>query len=391
MKEIIFLMLLITLSFYLKGQGYKTTSGNTDYHHFVRTGGGAAVYINQVSLGNFPILRLSSGTAEANQLVKFSVENNGRVGIGTTNITEKLNMYIDGTSQVATLYGNKNTGLGTSNGFLVGIEAAGNGIVWNRENNFIRFGTNAQERMRITSDGKLGLGTASPVDKLTVVDGNPVLSLRGAAVNQFEGGRIRFCEYSNSQAQGAFIHYDASKNIFNLGVHDIGGENEIVNDNNAISIIRSTGNVGIGTQSPGSDRLAVNGTIRAKEIKVESSNWADFVFEDDYQLRNIEDLEQFISQNGHLPDIPNEKEVEKNGISLGEMNAKLLQKIEELTLYTIRLNKENQELKKSQEESNDRIQGQEKKMRNQEQKLNSFKALEERLKTLENKFNNQTP
>ena len=99
-------------------------------------------------------------------------------------------------------------------------------------------------------------------------------------------------------------------------------------------IINQDGNVGIGTETPNGYKLAVNGTIRAKEIKVET-NWADFVFKDDYQLMKLSDLEDFIEGNGHLPEIPTEKEVEENGISLGEMNSKLLQKIEELTLYII--------------------------------------------------------
>nr|WP_320120072.1 hypothetical protein [uncultured Marinifilum sp.] len=318
---------------------FKSNDSNTGYHHFIRNGGGSAVYINQVSTSQ-PILRLSSGIATANQQVKFSVENNGWVGVGTTSISEKLTMYTDGTSQVATLYANKNTGLGNSNGFVVGLETAGNGVVWNRENNFIRFGTNALERMRLTSDGKLGLGTKTPVDRFTIVSSIPEISLRGTATNQFEGGRIRFGEYSNTSDLGAYIHYDASANIFNIGVHNASTGDDIATDNNAISIIRSNGNVGIGTQAPGSFKLSVNGTIRAKEIKVEA-NWADFVFEDDYQLRDLSELEVFIKQNGHLPDMPSEKEVDSEGISLGEMNSKLLQKIEELTLYTIQLQKDN--------------------------------------------------
>jgi hypothetical protein len=379
MKKLSILLLSLLLLNITKAQTtytglFKSNDTNTEFHHFVRNGGGAAVYINQVSTSN-PILRLSSGIANANQLVKFSVENNGWVGIGTTNISEKLTMYTEGTSQVATLYGNTNTGLGSGNGFLVGIESAGNGIIWNRENNFIRFGTNALERMRLTADGKLGLGTTIPVDRLTVVASMPEISLRGKVPNQFEGGRIRFGEYSNTNDQGAYIHYNASANIFNIGVHHASNGDDINSDYNAISIIRSTGNVGIGTQAPGTHKLAVNGTIRAKEIKVET-DWADFVFEDDYQLMKLSDLEEFIQENGHLPEIPTEKEVEENGVSLGEMNSKLLQKIEELTLYTIQLQKENKNLQKQQ---NDQL----KQINAQQQIIENLQKLEERLSRLE--------
>jgi hypothetical protein len=98
--------------------------------------------------------------------------------------------------------------------------------------------------------------------------------------------------------------------------------------------------------------LSVNGKIRATEVKV-YTGWADFVFADDYQLKSLNDVEKFIQENKHLPDVPSEKEVTENGIFLGEMNATLLRKIEELTLYSIEMNKriekleqENQALKK---------------------------------------------
>jgi len=101
--------------------------------------------------------------------------------------------------------------------------------------------------------------------------------------------------------------------------------------------IYKQGYVGIGTSTP-TNMLDVNGTIRAKEVKVESG-WADFVFAPNYQLRSLAEVEEFIDQNGHLPDIPTAKEIEQNGVSLGEINAKLLQKVEELTLYIIQQNK----------------------------------------------------
>jgi len=110
--------------------------------------------------------------------------------------------------------------------------------------------------------------------------------------------------------------------------------------------LRGDGAVGIGTTNPDAAyRLSVNGSIRAKEIKVESV-WSDFVFEADYELMSLSRLRQSIDQNGHLPDIPSAKEVAVNGISVGEMQAKLLQKIEELTLYVLDLNEENELLKK---------------------------------------------
>lgn len=103
------------------------------------------------------------------------------------------------------------------------------------------------------------------------------------------------------------------------------------------------GTVGIGVSNPGSWRLAVNGRIRAKEIKVETG-WSDFVFEKDYNLPTLEEVEKHIREKGHLKDIPSAREVKENGIFLGQMDAKLLQKIEEIILYTIQQEKRIDEL-----------------------------------------------
>ncbi|WP_126248971.1 hypothetical protein [Chitinophaga rhizosphaerae] len=94
-----------------------------------------------------------------------------------------------------------------------------------------------------------------------------------------------------------------------------------------------------GEESP---KLAVNGNITAKKIKVTQTGWADFVFDPAYALPPLDTVETFIKQNRHLPEIPSAADVEKNGQDLGEMNKKLLQKIEELTLYVIDLKKENE-------------------------------------------------
>ncbi|TDQ11806.1 hypothetical protein [Pedobacter metabolipauper] len=98
------------------------------------------------------------------------------------------------------------------------------------------------------------------------------------------------------------------------------------------------GNVGIGISNP-ADKLAVNGTIRSKEIKVEVANWPDFVFENDYKIRTLPELEYYIKAYKHLPDMPSAKEVETEGISLGEMNKKLVKQVEELSLYLIEKDK----------------------------------------------------
>lgn len=111
----------------------------------------------------------------------------------------------------------------------------------------------------------------------------------------------------------------------------------------------NNGNIGIGVESP-QHKLEVNGTIRSKEVKIEATGWSDFVFEEKYKLPSLSEVEAHIKEKKHLPDIPSEKEVLKDGVNVVEMQAKLLQKIEELTLYVIDQDKQIKELKKQLEE-----------------------------------------
>ena len=104
-------------------------------------------------------------------------------------------------------------------------------------------------------------------------------------------------------------------------------------------VVGADGKVGIGTETFGAERLAVNGNIRAKEVKVEATGWPDFVFQKDYKISSLADLDRYIKANKHLPGIPSAQEVKQNGIELGEMNKLLLQKIEELTLHLIEKDK----------------------------------------------------
>ena len=162
----------------------------------------------------------------------------------------------------------------------------------------------------------------------------------------------QYYEWYDIYHSGNFNKTMLDKNVPNLVYKNL--NNNFSSDQSINGTVNITESLGIGT--PGSDswKLAVNGKIKAKEIKVETG-WADFVFYDTYMLPSLEEVEDHIKKNGHLKNIPSADEVEKNGILLGEMNAKLLQKIEELTLYLIQQNKE-------------------------------MKVLKERIKTLENHF-----
>jgi len=107
--------------------------------------------------------------------------------------------------------------------------------------------------------------------------------------------------------------------------------------------IDGAGNIGIGTLEPKS-KLDVRGKVIANEVEIKINIGADFVFEADYQLPKLSEVESFIKENKHLPEIPSEKQMKEDGVSVNELQIKLLQKIEELTLYVIEQDKKIKEL-----------------------------------------------
>lgn len=132
-----------------------------------------------------------------------------------------------------------------------------------------------------------------------------------------------------------------------------------------VSNFNILGRVGIGTTTP-REALSVNGNIRAHEIKVETASWPDYVFQPDYALPTLSEVKAFINENGHLPDVPSASEVEREGVALGQMDGILLKKVEELTLYVIKLQEDNERLRELQQRTERRI-------REMEHELSEFK------------------
>ncbi len=198
---------------------------------------------------------------------------------------------------------------------------------------------NHEERVKITSSkshptyfnaGKVGIGTTNPGSELDVngkttvnslrIDGyNPVSSVNGYQNKiEFTGGR-----------HGAIVFKPGGAKELMLGFHDNGnfywGTGRFATKPNYYAMYLN------GDQG----HLGIKGKFTANEVQVKVGGWADYVFEENYELPTLLEVENHIIEKGHLQNIPSAQEVEKYGIKLGEMNKKLLEKIEELTLYTI--------------------------------------------------------
>ncbi len=234
----------------------------------------------------------------------------------------EINAPYDGNSQLTVNTTSSNGELRfTENGII-------KGFVWyNASSNLMAFGRGSETNsLSVTSDGKFGMGTTSPNGKLEIkgpYSGDSQLIINTTSSN----GELKFSE--NGITKG-FVWYNASNDLMAFG------------RGSAINSLFATsdGKFGMGITNP-TEKLHVNGNIRAT-----APIWADFVFKKTYKLRSLNDVEDYINKYSHLPEIPSESDVLKNGINLGEMDAKLLQKIEELTLYIIEINKRVVELEK---------------------------------------------
>ena len=304
---------------------------------------------------------------------------NGNVGIGTTNPNEKLHIQsLSGDNQKAKLYvrgtGQNNSGTQSNVGvggyftsgtaddasfdrYNVGLESwygIGFKSTFNNKAGIV-FDTRSASGF---FEGKLGVGTDSPNATLEVnknFDGstsayilNESFSPQSRAIilvgEQPFGGNYGFLAHYNGNYVGNWGEYTYPNSTW-LSGSDVNGLNIIASSSQGKIVfgtgtsekmrLASNGNLGIGTTAPDA-KLTVKGDIHAEEVKVDLAVPApDYVFTEGYDLKSLEEVQNYIKKHGHLPNIPSAKELEANGIQLGEMDMKLLEKIEELTLYII--------------------------------------------------------
>lgn len=252
--------------------------------------------------------------------------NTGNVGIGTNAPTTKLTILTgyntNGWTHIAESAGLDPIIFGEGVG---GVSAA----IGTSSNHALRFTTNGVGKLSIYPAGEVVVGSnaTGAFGKFTVETLNNSYGISHLG----EGGNILATRMGGTSA-GIGTFSPTNMRIFSNGL-------------SAMFINAANGNVGIGIDFP-TNKLEVNGTIRSKELVVETANWPDYVFDDGYQLPSLNDVEQFIRQNKHLPNFPSAKSLEDKGLPVGDTQKKMMEKIEELTLYIIQQQKEIDLLKK---------------------------------------------
>ncbi|RNC85552.1 MAG: hypothetical protein ED557_01920 [Balneola sp.] len=291
----------------------------------------------------------------SNTEYRLTINNSGNIGIGTATPESILHLY--GTGGSASGYRVSNS-FDNVNGYFSNDSDNSNYIISYQNTGATEIELQSDGDVILGQAGNVGIGTSTPNSILHIKSDTPdapgTLIVQGKQNDSTYNSAeiVLSTEFNTANTQTgtqagrkALIKATANSSWgqrVSLGFYTSGVASSYPEERMVIS---PDGNIGIGTDSP-ENELEVNGTIRSKEVVVEATGWPDFVFYSNYNLLPLEEVEQYIAENNHLPEVPSEAEVLEHGVKLGEMDATILQKIEELTLYMIEQNKINKQQQK---------------------------------------------
>jgi len=289
---------------------------------------------------------------------QLTLKTNGDFGIGTTAPSAKLDVRnghlyvgdeifsnpgswggtinIDDDVHSRILIEERATGVQTS----LWAHAGGNAKVGSISNHDFGIIANGIEGIRLTTLGNVGIGTTSPSEKLEV-NGNTLINGQITALGGTPVLKLNDNDASNTVEMASWVSFQAQG--IEKGYVGFGSSG-----NNKLYLQNQDGELHLGgSKTTISSYTIVNGNLEASKVKVTATPGSvpDYVFQPNYRLQTLNELEAFIKANSHLPNIPNAKEIETNGQDVGDLQLKLLEKIEELTLYVIEQNKEMQAIK----------------------------------------------
>ena len=311
---------------------------------FLRTGTttvlGKFEYVDTVDYTNF--FRLYTGPTVSNDFILTTDHN---IGIGTTLPQAKLqisagaeNLRLHSLSDPLLQFATGPQTLQAKKGF---IDISGNDfrLGTNAENDAGKFivRINGTNLVNITPALNVGIGTASPAAKLHVV-GKIIADADGEAL-KIDGNVPVVNFYHNGSFKSFISQNNTELYVGANGILHLDGSNGV-----AIGAVATGGN---------NYKLAVAGNVVCEELRVKlRSNWPDYVFATNYHLPKLSDVEQFIQMHQHLPNIPKAADIKKEGLEVGDMQKRMMEKIEELTLYIIDLQKQIDALKANQPKAN---------------------------------------
>lgn len=262
----------------------------------------------------------------------------GNVGIGTTTPSAKLHVVTAevrltgiGTTGIASggvysIYDSNNT---TRLGYF-GDASTGNSDMYLRADIGALNFSSSSGSMYLSTTGSLGIGTVTPLTVFHTIVPVAKTTTTGSVISLLSTNEATNPFGLRTIIKGGATIADRYAALQTTDYNLANGGSILLNPNGGV--------VGIGTTTP-DQMLTVNGTVHSKAVVVDNSIFPDYVFKKTYVLRPLSAVKAYIDLNHHLPEMPSAAEVAKNGQNLGEINALLLKKVEELTLYMIELNK----------------------------------------------------